>query len=71
MTTTCGVTPHAQKTGTSPSATRAGFAEVRLLELGDADLGGIAHVDRCTVRLSVAPGDLDREVDGVAARAAC
>ena len=49
MTTAWGVTPHAQNTGTSPRCDRHRVAEVGRAQIGDAERGGIADVDRPAV----------------------
>ena len=56
----CGVTPHAQNTGTSPGANLDRVAEVRLGDVADADRGRVAEVDRCAVRAREARADLRR-----------
>ena len=62
--TACGVTPQAQKTGSSPARNLDGVAVVGRAEVLDADRGRLADVDGRTVDRRVALGDLggaDRE----------
>ena len=65
ITASCGVTPHAQNTGTSPGSRRDGIAVVGRVEVGDAQLGGVADVHGRAVHGREARGDRGGGLDQV------